>query len=91
RKGFAVTLGKRVMPERAAVAKHGKRWAPYRSVASWYLWRAAALADAKLSSKPPKAAKKAPAAKKRAPRARSVKKPGRSRSPARARSRAARA
>jgi 3-methyladenine DNA glycosylase/8-oxoguanine DNA glycosylase len=27
------------MPEPAAVAAHGKRWAPYRTVASWYLWR----------------------------------------------------
>jgi len=24
--------------------KRGERWAPYRSVASWYLWRACDLA-----------------------------------------------
>lgn len=98
RKGFAVTLGKRAMPERAAVAKHGQRWAPYRSVASWYLWRAAALADTKLSqpqklAKQAKAAKRTkatPAAKKRARSG--AKKPARSRSrSAPARSRAARA
>jgi methylated-DNA-[protein]-cysteine S-methyltransferase len=92
RKGFAVTLGKRALPERAQVAEHGKRWAPYRSVASWYLWRAAALAASKPSAKPQPAAKKVPAAKKRAQPARRVfKKPAPSRSPARARSRAARA
>jgi 3-methyladenine DNA glycosylase/8-oxoguanine DNA glycosylase len=99
RKGFAVTLGKRTMPERTQVAKHGQRWAPYRSVASWYLWRAAALADAKLSSKPKaankparkKSAKKKGRAKKARAKTRTVKKArGRSRS-APARSRAARA
>jgi methylated-DNA-[protein]-cysteine S-methyltransferase len=47
RKGYAFAFGKRAMPERAEVARRGQRWAPYRSVASWYLWRAAALADAK--------------------------------------------
>lgn len=27
------------MPSPAALEKHGRRWAPYRTVASWYLWR----------------------------------------------------
>lgn len=27
------------MPPPSAVEKHGKLWAPYRTVASWYLWR----------------------------------------------------
>ena len=27
------------LPPPAAVAKHARRWAPYRTVASWYLWR----------------------------------------------------
>jgi methylated-DNA-[protein]-cysteine S-methyltransferase len=44
RKGFGLAFRKRKLPERAAVAKHGARWAPYRTVASWYLWRAADLA-----------------------------------------------
>jgi O-6-methylguanine DNA methyltransferase len=44
RKGFAVAFGKRKLPERAALARHGARWAPYRTVASWYLWRAVELA-----------------------------------------------
>ncbi len=41
RKGFAVAFGKRALPTPAAVAEHGARWAPYRTAASWYLWRAA--------------------------------------------------
>lgn len=44
RKGLAVVLGKKEPVERAALAEHGERWRPYRSVASWYLWRAAELA-----------------------------------------------
>ena len=41
RKGFAVAFRKREMPTPADVEKRGERWRPYRSVASWYLWRAA--------------------------------------------------
>jgi 3-methyladenine DNA glycosylase/8-oxoguanine DNA glycosylase len=39
RKGFALTLGKRKLPEAAAMSRRAERWRPYRSVASWYLWR----------------------------------------------------
>jgi O-6-methylguanine DNA methyltransferase len=66
RKGFGVAFGKREMPTREAVAKHGELWKPYRTVASWYLWRAAEtpveLPKPKLNSKP-KPALKAKAAK----------------------------
>jgi 3-methyladenine DNA glycosylase/8-oxoguanine DNA glycosylase len=41
RKGFGIAFGKREMPLPADVEKRGERWRPYRSVASWYLWRAA--------------------------------------------------
>ncbi|HTP40525.1 MAG TPA: methylated-DNA--[protein]-cysteine S-methyltransferase [Steroidobacteraceae bacterium] len=41
RKGFAVAFGKRAMPTPKQLRDYGTRWAPYRSVASWYLWRAA--------------------------------------------------
>lgn len=27
------------LPPASALEKHGRLWAPYRSVASWYLWR----------------------------------------------------
>ncbi len=40
KKGFAQTFGRRVLPKPKELAEHGERWRPYRSVASWYLWRA---------------------------------------------------
>ena len=43
RKGYAVTFRKREMPAPKALAKAGEPWEPYRSVASWYFWRAAEL------------------------------------------------
>lgn len=53
RKGFALTF-QRVPQSRAlkaedlplpeALIKRGKKWAPFRTVASWYLWRACDLA-----------------------------------------------
>ena len=39
RKGFGIAFGKGE-PSKADVEKRGERWRPYRSVASWYLWRA---------------------------------------------------
>jgi methylated-DNA-[protein]-cysteine S-methyltransferase len=44
RKGFAVVFKKRELPQRHDLEKRGARWQPYRSAASWYLWRAAELA-----------------------------------------------
>jgi O-6-methylguanine DNA methyltransferase len=41
RKGFAVVFHRKELPAPAELARHGERWRPYRSVASWYLWRAA--------------------------------------------------
>jgi 3-methyladenine DNA glycosylase/8-oxoguanine DNA glycosylase len=40
RRGFQVAFGTETMPTRQEVAGRGARWAPYRTVASWYLWRA---------------------------------------------------
>ena len=40
RKGLAVALRKRALPDKQALVKRGRRWAPYRTAASWYLWRA---------------------------------------------------
>jgi len=40
KKGFASTFGRRVLPKPKELEEHGERWRPYRSVASWYLWRA---------------------------------------------------
>jgi DNA-3-methyladenine glycosylase II len=42
RKGFAVTFGSRgKLPEPSELERRSERWRPFRSVASWYLWRAA--------------------------------------------------
>jgi len=41
RRGFQIAYGKRKMPEPGQLARHGKRWAPFRSAAALYLWRAA--------------------------------------------------
>jgi O-6-methylguanine DNA methyltransferase len=45
RKGFAVAFKKREMPAPKVLEKYGARWKPYRTVASWYLWRAADQAN----------------------------------------------
>lgn len=41
RKGFAAAFGDGTMPTREAVLARGERWRPYRTAASWYLWRIA--------------------------------------------------
>jgi len=41
RRGFQVAHGLRQMPSPERVARDGKRWAPHRTLAAWYLWRAA--------------------------------------------------
>jgi len=46
RKGFAAVFGTGELPARPAIEHRGLRWAPYRTVASWYLWRAAERAGA---------------------------------------------
>ena len=40
RKGWAITYGKKRMPTPKDLLKFGERWRPYRTVASWYMWRA---------------------------------------------------
>ncbi|HTO97642.1 MAG TPA: DNA-3-methyladenine glycosylase 2 family protein, partial [Myxococcales bacterium] len=39
RKGFARVRGAKDLPAPKALLQWGERWRPYRSVASWYLWR----------------------------------------------------
>jgi len=43
RNGFRLAYGLRAMPAPKALAAWGARWAPHRSAASWYLWRACDL------------------------------------------------
>ena len=55
RQGFKLAYKQKEMPTPKALAKHGERWAPYRSVAAWYLWRAVdLLAPPSKSAKPAK-------------------------------------
>jgi 3-methyladenine DNA glycosylase/8-oxoguanine DNA glycosylase len=44
RKGFSVTYRWDDLPTPAELLEHGERWRPFRSVASWYMWRALELA-----------------------------------------------
>ena len=64
-KGFALTYGKRHVPKPKYLLAYGERWRPYRTVASWYMWRAVEFAgkDAR------KVKKARPAASKTKPRA----------------------
>jgi DNA-3-methyladenine glycosylase II len=41
RKGFMLTYGLEAMPDKKLLVQHAVKWQPYRSVASWYMWRAA--------------------------------------------------
>jgi DNA-3-methyladenine glycosylase II len=40
RKGFMVAYGLGQMPKPKEIELHAEAWRPYRSVASWYMWRA---------------------------------------------------
>ncbi len=40
RKGFMIAYDLDDLPTPTELAEYGQRWQPYRSVASWYLWRA---------------------------------------------------
>ena len=52
RNGFRLAYGLRGMPTPRALAEFGARWAPYRSIAAWYLWRAVDLHKAGKLPKP---------------------------------------
>ena len=41
RNGFRIAYGLRTMPTPKEVRQYGERWKPYRTAASWYLWRTA--------------------------------------------------
>jgi DNA-3-methyladenine glycosylase II len=40
KKGWSVTYGKKHMPTPKELLAFGEQWRPYRTVASWYMWRA---------------------------------------------------
>ncbi len=50
RKGFQHVYGLKNEPKPQAVLEYGERWRPYRSIASWYLWRAVDQKNAEKSA-----------------------------------------
>ena len=38
-KGFSIISGRKELPKPKELLHYGERWRPFRSVASWYLWR----------------------------------------------------
>ena len=51
KKGWSITYGKKHMPRPQELLAFGERWHPYRTVASWYMWRAFDRAGYKLTNK----------------------------------------
>ena len=51
--GFRLAYGLPEMPKPKALAAFGERWAPYRTTAAWYLWRAVDLHKAGQLPLPP--------------------------------------
>lgn len=51
KKGWSVAYGKKYMPSPKELLAFGERWRPYRTVASWYMWRAFGRAGAKVTNK----------------------------------------
>jgi 3-methyladenine DNA glycosylase/8-oxoguanine DNA glycosylase len=51
RHGFQLTYGKRDLPKPRELAGLGERWRPFRTAASWYLWRAVDLERSATSPK----------------------------------------
>ena len=47
RKGFAIAFDRSELPSPKELAAYGARWEPYRTVASWYLWRVVERATAR--------------------------------------------
>ena len=51
KKGWSVAYGKKHMPKPMELLEFGERWRPYRTVASWYMWRAFERAGYKVTNK----------------------------------------
>jgi DNA-3-methyladenine glycosylase II len=60
KKGWSVAYGKKHMPKPKELLAFGERWRPYRTVASWYMWRAFERAGHNATNKirPPKVRKR---------------------------------
>jgi DNA-3-methyladenine glycosylase II len=60
KKGWSVTYGKKHMPKPKELLAFGEQWRPYRTIASWYMWRAFERAGYAVTNKirPPKIRRK---------------------------------
>jgi DNA-3-methyladenine glycosylase II len=69
KKGWSITYGKKHMPKPKELLAFGERWRPYRTVASWYMWRACHRAGnaAMRKIRPAKVRKRKSAARRRPP------------------------
>lgn len=65
REGVRLAYGLRQQPAPRALAAWGARWAPWRSIAAWYLWRAVDLSRAGQLPAPPRPAPRLPRVAKR--------------------------
>jgi DNA-3-methyladenine glycosylase II len=67
KKGWSITYGKKHMPKPKELLAFGERWRPYRTIASWYMWRACQRAGnaAVRKIRPAKVRKRKPAMSKR--------------------------
>lgn len=50
RKGFSLAYGMNGLPTPKELERYGERWKPYRTVASWYMWRAVELPQGTLEA-----------------------------------------
>src|ERR1700739_1135898 len=66
KKGWSVTYGKKHMPKPKELLAFGEQWRPYRTIASWYMWRAFERAGYQVTNKilPAKVRKRAARRKK---------------------------
>lgn len=51
KKGWSVAYGKKYMPKPKELLAFGERWRPYRTIATWYMWRAFERAGYKATNK----------------------------------------
>lgn len=71
RNGFRLAYGLKGMPTPRALAEFAERWRPYRTMASWYLWRAVELHHSErlpIAAQPPRVAVQKPPRKRKAKR-----------------------
>jgi methylated-DNA-[protein]-cysteine S-methyltransferase len=59
KKGFPLVFKTKELPDAATMTRRAERWRPWRSIASWYLWRALELPTTTLKTTKPKTKAKA--------------------------------